>query len=363
MIGKLPTRDKALGPVLLFSHISTEYTYYGNKWYQIRTQFSRNNRLRDWYNFRLRDLQPANILEHLSTIFHEQHTVFKVNLSFAFILRNNETGQLRYYHASRNNHLVFPAPFLIAREVELQQVREALNNLDILEWARQQRDNSKWVVEQITNVTFFVTKLRGHPIGFGLELPPYLKNNQGLLSLIRNVNGKQYQDNLCFFRALALGNGCTLKTLEKATRKYFEKYRATHLGNMNMKDFEGVKLEDLWDLERLFEKNIFVYSLGYTREDGDDDDDIPDIAARLIYRSICHYKDTMYLNLYENHFSYICDMTKYTHSYQCSRCGKYWKTGFQLNRHEKTCEGTVVHKFPGGVYKTPPSIFTQLDRG
>ena len=53
-------------------------------------------------------------------------------------------------------------------------------------------------------------------------------------------------------------------------------------------------------------------------------------------------------------------MKKYSHSYQCSRCGKFWKTGFQLNRHEKTCEGSVVHKFPGGVYRPAPSLFEQL---
>ena len=54
-------------------------------------------------------------------------------------------------------------------------------------------------------------------------------------------------------------------------------------------------------------------------------------------------------------------MKKYSHSYQCSRCGKFWKTGFQLNRHEKTCEGSVVHKFPGGVYRPAPSLFEQLE--
>ena len=102
---------------------------------------------------------------HLNAILRDQQTAFKLNLSFGFILRNQETGDLRYYHASANNHLALPAPFIIRLEAELQQVREALNDWDVLEWVRHERDNSKWVVEQITNVTFFVNNLRGHPIG------------------------------------------------------------------------------------------------------------------------------------------------------------------------------------------------------
>ena len=54
-------------------------------------------------------------------------------------------------------------------------------------------------------------------------------------------------------------------------------------------------------------------------------------------------------------------MSKYSHSYQGARCGKFWKTGFRLNRHEKTCEGSVVHKFPGGFYRPFASVFKQLE--
>ena len=94
-----------------------------------------------------------------------------------------------------------------------------------LEWVRQRRPNSKWVLEQVTNVTFFITKLRGHPIGRGTDLPDYLSKNNGLLPLDRNHNtGKPYNDNLCFFRALALHNGCHPKNLERDAKHYYEQY-------------------------------------------------------------------------------------------------------------------------------------------
>ena len=100
---------------------------YGEKWAHIPTHFCRNIRLHDWYNFRLCDLQPVTVSRYLNAIFRDQQTTFKLNLSFGFLLRNQETGGLRYYHASANNHLAFPAPFIIRQETDLQQVKDALN--------------------------------------------------------------------------------------------------------------------------------------------------------------------------------------------------------------------------------------------
>ena len=294
----------------------------------------------------------------------DQTTVFKLNASFGFILRNNETNALQYYYASRNNHL-FDTPFQIASSTDLQEVREVFRDTDMLEWVRQQRPNSKWVVEQATNVTFFVTKLRDHPIGRGKLLPHYIVENRGVVSLDRDKsNNKSYNDNLCFFRALALHNGCHLINLERDTQHYYERYRETRPDD---KKFRGVKLEEILDLERLFEVNVFVYSLEPTKPDGDDGDDTdnddnqPEITAQLVYRSLSHYSSTLYLNLYGQHFSYIKDLSKYTKSFCCSRCGKFWKRAYMLRRHERKCEAKVHYKFPGGVYKTPLTIFQLLE--
>ena len=89
-------------------------------------------------------------------------------------------------HPSRNNEQVFEAPFQITTAADLPHVREALQNLDVLAWVRQRRPNSKWVVEQVTNITFFVTKLRGHPVGRGQSLPHYIVENRGIDALDRN---------------------------------------------------------------------------------------------------------------------------------------------------------------------------------
>ena len=177
-----------------------------------------------------------------------------------------------------------------------------------------------------------------------------------------NANtGKPYEDNLCFFRCLAVHNGCHTKNLERDTQYYYQQYRDAGLGK---KKFHGVKLSELDELEKLYEVNIQVYSLAPTQshsEDEDNEENTPEIAATLLRRSHRHYSSTLYLNLYENHFSYIKDLARYSKSFCCSRCGKYWKDMWKCQRHEKTCDGKVQLKYPGGAYHVPKTIFEELE--
>ena len=168
---------------------------YRQHWPQIRTRFSRGNRLRNWYNFRLATISPASLREQLSRIFADQPTVFKINFSFGFILRNTETGDLQYHHPSANNNLVLKQPFLVSNSDDLERAIQEISNIDYLEWVRQQRPNSKWVVNLVTNITWFVWKIRDHPIGRGTFLPGYIAENHGLAALERNrKTGKPYEN-------------------------------------------------------------------------------------------------------------------------------------------------------------------------
>jgi len=116
-------------------------------------------------------ISPASLREQQSRIFADQTTIFKVNLSFGFILRNTETEALQYHHPSANNNLVLEQPFLVSNQDDLECAIEEISNIDFLEWVRQQTPNSKWVMDLVTNVTWLVWKLRDHPIGHGKYLP------------------------------------------------------------------------------------------------------------------------------------------------------------------------------------------------
>ena len=209
----------------------------------------------------------------------------------------------------------------------------------------------------MTNVTWFVWKLRDHPIGHGSHLPGYIAENHGIAPLDRNRNtGKLYQDNLCFFRCLALHNGCHTKNLERDTRHYYQQYREARLSK---KKFHGVKLSELDDLEKLYKVNTQVYNLAPSQNHGEDQEeteDKPDIAATLVRCSHRHDESTLCLN-----FSYIKDLARYSKSFQCSRCGKYWKGANKLRRHEATCDSKVQLKYPWGVYHVRKTIFEELE--
>ena len=58
-------------------------------------------------------------------------------------------------------------------------------------------------------------------------------------------------------------------------------------------DFTGVTLDDLYRVETKFKTNVFVYKLVETLEEK--------TTAELVRRSLRHYPDTMYVNLYETH--------------------------------------------------------------
>ena len=252
--------------------------------------------------------------------------------------RCTETGALQYHHPSANNNLVLEQPFLVSNQADLDRLYEQVNNIDFLEWIRQQRPNSKWVVDLVTNVTWSVWKILEHPIGRGKNLLGYITDNYGLHALESNAQtDKLYKENLCFFCCLALHNSCHTKNLERY--QALLQYRDAGLSK---KKFHGAKISELDEPEKLNKVNIQVYRLAPTHNHGEEDDcneDTPDIAAILLHHSHHHFSSTLYLNLYENHFSYIKDFARYSKSFCCSHYGKYWKDMWKCQRRGKTCDG------------------------
>ena len=290
--------------------------------------------------------------DQLFLLFDQQTTAFKVNVSFGFVLREKENDRLRYYHSSNNccgRYLEEPA--LITNRDDFDRFLARIQESDILQWAVAQRPNSDWVCELVTNATFFLNKIVDHPIGcVGVNLPTYVKNNKSIIGLETDSHGVIYIDNLCLFRCLAIHQGCDVRCIEATVATLYAKYT----DNTPVHDFVGVTLEDLSKIEATFDVNVVVYKL----------DEITDgkTTAELVRRSPCQYIETMYLNLYEAHFSYIKDIRMYSHSYKCSKCEQaLWKSSWELHRHERTCEAGVNQIYKGGVYRPPASIFERLD--
>ena len=324
-------------------------------WSTIRTRVARGP-VQTRFNYRLTTLDTTALEESLNRMFQEQTTAFKINLSYGFILRNKNTGRYRYYHASCNwCGRYLDTPILITNSKDFDEFLERIRETDVLQWAIAQRPDSAWVCELVTNATFFVNRIIDHPIGcVGLTLPAYVKNNKAVIGLEKDHKySKRYTDNLCLFRCLALHRGCDVRRLEPAVKTLYEMYDRDD--GVPMQDFTGVTLDDLYRVEIMFKKNVCVYKLVKSDNDGK-------TTAELVRRSLCHYPETLNVNLHETHFSYILDERMYCHSYRCRKCGdSLWKDAYKLHRHERTCAGGVRRVYPGGVYHSTPSIFQQLD--
>jgi hypothetical protein len=89
-----------------------------------------------------------------------------------------KTGELRYYHSSQNNSRFCDVPHLIRTEEDLEKYVDELQDQDILEYIRQQRPDTKWVVHLLTNVTLYANKLFDHPIGARVVLPDHILKNK-----------------------------------------------------------------------------------------------------------------------------------------------------------------------------------------
>ena len=287
------------------------------------------------YNRRLTSLDMRVLNEPLGELFDEQTTAFKVNLSFGFVLREKESGRLRYYHSSNNCcGRYLEEPSLITNRDDFESFLERIREPDILQWAVAQRPNSDWVCEHVTNATFFVNKIVQHPIGcVGVNLPDYVKHNKAIVGLEKdNHRHAIYNDNLCLFRCLALHLG------REAAALYAE-YTDTPVH-----DFAGVTIDDLHKVESKFETNVVVYQLVEI--------DNGKTTGELVRRSPAQYQETMYVNLHETHYSYIRDINMYCHSWRCRNCEQVlWKSSWELLRHERTCEGGIRRVYKGGVYR------------
>ena len=86
------------------------------------------------------------------------------------------------------------------------------------------------------------------------------------------------------------------------------------------------------------------------------------IRFRKMGRRQCQYLSTkkrrrgsthLHLNLFENHLSYIKNLTVCTKKYQCATCDRHFSRTDNMKRHQKICKGQTKYRFPGGFYSTP----------
>ena len=286
---------------------------------------------------------------HAESIYQDQSSTFKLNLSFGIILENIETGEFRYFRAYSNDP-IFNSPLHISRKEDLIKLREKLSELDITQYIMKARPNTHWRPALVTNVRYYITST-GFPLGSPISLPPHVMQSKSVLTLLSPYNSNiPYDDNYCLFRSIALFlAGEDLYKREKSfyqhTLHHFHKF----CEYMKQDFSNGVGLEYMHDVEKCFNFNINVFSL--TTKD----------VAIPVYKSRSRFPSTLNLNINDNHLSFIKNMQSYCKKYQCINCDMLFKSVSSCKRHQLNCSLATAHKFPGGYHSFGSDIFSQLE--
>ncbi|MEW8119475.1 MAG: hypothetical protein AB2792_20110, partial [Candidatus Thiodiazotropha sp.] len=300
--------------------------------------------LRSVYNFPLtNDVNLNQLMGFAEDIYRQQDRAFRLNAVFGMILQNRETGRYRYF-IPYNNNGIFERPLYISRRVDLQRFRRELERKDIMTELLRNRPDTKWIPVLVTNVHFVIYSTY-YPLGQG-KLPDFLLKKDSLYPLVKNrQNGKLYKDNLCAFRCLALHRGYEIRCIDGPAKQFFRQWT-----DDPEEDFEGLSLEDFPEFETRFQMNMEVYSL---TEDG---------FARSIYKSRGKHETSMYVNLFENHLSYIRNFAQYAKKFQCQSCERHFDHAGNLHQHQKGCTNKTKFVYPGGFHQDRENIFERLDQ-
>ena len=122
----------------------------------------------------------------IEQVYRRQNHSFKINLSFPAIFQNRETQEYKFYYASNNTKLL-DKPKLIQNQDDLNDLLNFLSAKDFPTHLRNQRPNTKWVLERIVNLQIRVFPTT-YPLGNPPELPDYIKNNRYIIGLEKDLN-------------------------------------------------------------------------------------------------------------------------------------------------------------------------------
>jgi hypothetical protein len=297
------------------------------------------------YNFPLtHTFDVDTLMQQVNEIYHTENKSFKINLTFGLILRNRETKEYRYFKPYKNDE-VFSRPLYVTNREDVKKLEQRLKELDVNSYVLNQRPNSKYIPTLVTNVKWWVSHTN-YPLGTGL-LPDYIRNMRSIIGLDRDRRGVSYEDDNCVFRCLIYHQNKNLyiqnsPDFEKAVMRSKNEYTSVY-------GSESFELEALPDFERLFQVNVNIFSINQH------------YVAVPVYKSLGQYPDSMYLNLFENHLSYVSKVHAYCSKWQCTKCDRLFDRADKLKKHFKICESSTKFVFPGGFYSSNKTVFEELE--
>lgn len=331
-------------------------------WRSMTTRVKRQN-LVDIVNVRLWDPEDdafeARVGDALIEAWRDSRNQVKINASLGCLLVHKTTGEYRYFHSSSNNASIFDPPSLVRTEGEVHGFIDRVESTDLEETCIRRRPNTEWRLHAVTNITFYMYKMLGvGQLGCASpNLPEKLKRLRSVLTLVSNPKtGVAYEDNLCFFRCLAIHSDCRcaadkcvcIKASEPRVRSLLSRY--CRAAGVETSTFQGVDEADLLCMEKTFDVSINVFQM-------ECDSDV----ATLVWRTASKHASIMNVLLEDKHFCYVRDVKSLCNSFACPGCNACFTKLFSLQRHRCRTVEVSNMKFPGGVFSKNQTIFEKIE--
>lgn len=128
------------------------------KWRMIKSKLF-VNKFSNQYQFRLKTATKTELKELLKYVFNLQTEQFKLTLSFGYILKHNTTKDYRYFHPS-GNVCIRSEPKLIQSYKDIEEYMEIIDETDLLEYAKRQRPDSRYIPVAVINVVMTLYTLK-----------------------------------------------------------------------------------------------------------------------------------------------------------------------------------------------------------
>ena len=308
------------------------------------------------FNYPIRGhVTQTQLASQMRSIYRHANKAYKLELSAGVILRNSETGALRYFKPEANAY-VLEQPLPVTDKETMEAGIRYLRSIDIDDLIRSFRPNTKWVVQYITNLEWHAWKTN-YPLGAKLnatDLPLHIRVSPCILTEFDYRGFEQCCLFVCLSQFLepnkrACNHRMSVRGLLHRWLVYCQQRQIKGYEQADPAKFPGVEWKDLPHFEDCYQLNVCILELK------------ADNSSENRLTSGSKYKQTMYLNVWENHLSLITAIHQYSRKYTCNYCMRMFKTYWLLTRHQKTCSKQSSLVFPKGAFKYHKTVFQQLE--
>ena len=341
------------------------------------------------YNFPLSI--PINI-QQIGDIFikinGQQKNTYKIQMMFPGIFRYN--GNLdfekqiqdndnnndditpddiyKFGYGSNNSYLLLE-PLLISNQQQFTNfLNDHVNQDNLLESVSMKRFSTKYSLDCITNVTVKLYPLEsllliGCP-DIDCSVIQYDRNIYPLIyspRLKRNFN-----DRLCFFRALALAEVLSLtaiktyipsRHLPNVEKRVAEMLLLAYPGwSLTPRLFDGVPFHDMERLQGLFQVTICLYRYAAAHR-----------AVTIVHNGLLNRTNSTFpvrhLHLEGGHVALIRNVDLYAKRFMCDKCTQILSQQRHLLRHqERHCTVAQKQRFSDGAFVNRPNALLQFEK-